>query len=93
MPEHPNRTARLEARIAPEALAMVRRAAEIQGRSVSDFVVAAAQEAAQKTVSEVEVIRLSRKAQEQFVKLLTEPPAPAPALKRAFARRRTLIRK
>ena len=39
------RTARLEARISPEALAIVRRAAELQGRSVSDFVVAAAQEA------------------------------------------------
>ncbi len=94
MPEqHTNRTARLEARIAPQALAIVRRAAEIQGRSVSDFVVAAAQEAAQKTVSEVEVIRLSRAAQEQFVKLLTKPPGPAAALKKAFARHRTLIRK
>jgi uncharacterized protein (DUF1778 family) len=94
MPEqHTNRTARLEARIAPEALAVVRRAAEIQGRSVSDFVVAAAQEAAQKTVSEVEVIRLSRAAQEQFVKLLTQPPAPKPALKKAFARHRALVRK
>ncbi|HLX44766.1 MAG TPA: DUF1778 domain-containing protein, partial [Bryobacteraceae bacterium] len=73
MPEqHPSRTARLEARIAPEALAVVRRAAEIQGRSVSDFVVAAAQEAAQRTVSEVEVIRLSRAAQEQFAALLTK---------------------
>jgi uncharacterized protein (DUF1778 family) len=91
--QHTNRTARLEARIAPEALAVVRRAAEIQGRSVSDFVVAAAQEAAQKTVSEVEVIRLSRAAQEEFVKLLTKPPAPKPALKRAFARHKLLIRK
>jgi uncharacterized protein (DUF1778 family) len=94
MPEqHTNRTARLEARIAPEALAMVRRAAEIQGRSVSDFVVAAAREAAQKTVAETEVIRFSRAAQEQFVKVLTKPPAPAPALKKAFARHRTLVRK
>jgi uncharacterized protein (DUF1778 family) len=91
--QHTTRTARLEARIAPEALAVVRRAAEIQGRSVSDFVVAAAQEAAQKTVSEVEVIRLSRAAQEQFVKLLTKPPAPTAALKKAFARHRTLVRK
>lgn len=90
--QHTSRTARLEARIAPEALAIVRRAAEIQGRSVSDFVVAAAQEAAQKTVSEVEVIRLSRAAQEQFVKVLTRPPAPNAALKKAFARHRTLIR-
>jgi uncharacterized protein (DUF1778 family) len=48
MPQRATRTARLEARITREALAVVRRAAEIQGRSVSDFVVAAAQEAAQK---------------------------------------------
>jgi uncharacterized protein (DUF1778 family) len=94
MPEQRiNRTARLEARIAPEALDVVRRAAEIQGRSVSDFVVAAAQEAAQKTVSEVEVIRLSREAQKQFVELLMRPPKLNPALKKAFARHRNLIGK
>jgi uncharacterized protein (DUF1778 family) len=94
MPEqHTNRAARLEARIAPEALAVVRRAAEIQGRSVSDFVVAAAQEAAQKTVSEVEVIRLSREAQERFVAQLARPRKLNPALKKAFARHRNLIGK
>jgi uncharacterized protein (DUF1778 family) len=53
-PQENNRTARIEARIAPDALAVVRRAAEIQGRSVSDFVVTAAQEAAQKAVAETE---------------------------------------
>jgi uncharacterized protein (DUF1778 family) len=87
------RTARLEARISREALAVVRRAAEIQGRSVSDFVVAAAQEAAQKTVTEVELMRLSREAQEKFVELLLSPPPLAPALKKAFARHRALVRK
>jgi len=85
------RTARLEARITREALDVVRRAAEIQGRSVSDFVVAAAQEAAEKAVTEIEVIRLSRQAQEKFAALLLHPPAPAPALKKAFERRRKLI--
>jgi uncharacterized protein (DUF1778 family) len=54
-----SRTARIEARITPAALAIVRRAAEIQGRSVSDFVVAAAQEAASRTIQETEIIRLS----------------------------------
>jgi uncharacterized protein (DUF1778 family) len=39
------RIARVEARIAPDALAIIKRAAEIRGRSVSDFIVAAAQEA------------------------------------------------
>lgn len=91
MSQEQNRTARIEARIAPESLAIVRRAAEIQGRSVSDFVVAAAQEAAQKTVAEVEVIRLSRNAQEQFVALLLNPPPPNDVLSRALDRHRTQI--
>jgi uncharacterized protein (DUF1778 family) len=92
MPQHAtHRTARLEARITREALDVVRRAAEIQGRSVSDFVVAAAQEAAEKTVTEIEVIRLSRRAQEKFAALLLRPPAPATALKKAFRRRRKMI--
>jgi uncharacterized protein (DUF1778 family) len=85
------RTARIEARIAPDALAIVRRAAEIQGRSISDFVVAAAQEAARKTVAEVEVIRLSREAQERFVSLLLDPPPPSDALLRALKRHKSLI--
>src|SRR6516165_2092891 len=53
MSPEPVRTARIEARIAPDALAIVKRAAEIQGRSVSDFV-AAAQEAAQRTIERTE---------------------------------------
>jgi uncharacterized protein (DUF1778 family) len=44
------RSPRLEARNSTDALAVVRRAAEIQGRSLSDFVVAAAQEAAERTI-------------------------------------------
>jgi len=87
------RTARVEARIAPDSLDMIRRAAEIQGRSISDFMVAAAQEAAQKTIEEVEVLRLSRQAQEQFAALLLNPPSPSPALQRAFERHRELIEK
>lgn len=91
MPQRSTRPARLETRISREALAVVRRAAEIQGRSVSDFVVAAAEEAAQKTVAELEVIRLSREAQEKFAALLLHPPAPVPALKKAFDRHRKLV--
>ncbi len=86
-----SRTARIEARIAPDALAVVRRAAEIQGRSISDFVVAAAQDAARKTIAEVEIIRLTRDAQERFVSLLLNPPPPSAALRRALKRHRALI--
>lgn len=83
MPQQANRTARIEARIAPEALRVVRRAAELQGRSVSDFVVAAAQEVAHRTIDETQLVRLSVEDQQRFVELLLKPPAPAPALKRA----------
>ena len=87
------RSARLEARLSSEALALVKRAAEIEGRSVSDFVVSAAQDAARRTIADVEVIRLSRAAQEKFAELLLNPPRPARGLKRAFARHRRLIGK
>ena len=83
MPQPANRTARIEARIAPEALRIVKRAAELQGRSVSDFVVAAAQEAAHRTIDEARGIRMSAEDQQRFVELLLNPPALAPALKRA----------
>ena len=83
MPQQANRTARLEARSAPDALQIVKRAAELQGRSVSDFVVAAAQEVAHRTIDEAQVIRLAVEDQQRFVELLLKPPVLAPALKRA----------
>jgi uncharacterized protein (DUF1778 family) len=87
------RTSRLEARLSSEALALVKRAAEIEGRYVSDFVVSAAQDAARRKIAEVEVVRLSRAAQEKFAELLLHPPPPSRGLKRAFARHRRLIGK
>jgi uncharacterized protein (DUF1778 family) len=83
MPQQASRTARIEARIAPDALLVVRRAAELQGRSISDFVVAAAQEVAHRTIDEAQLIRLSIEDQRRFVDLLLNPPVLAPALKRA----------
>lgn len=85
------RTARVEARIAPDALAVVRRAAELQGRSVSDFLVAAALKDAQKTIEDVQIIRMSVDDQQRFAELLLNPPALAPAMKRALRARGRLI--
>jgi uncharacterized protein (DUF1778 family) len=84
------RTARIEARISPDALAVVRRAAEIQGRSVSDFVVAAAQDAARKAIEEAQIIRVSVEDQREFVNAINPPPL-TPAMERAIRRHRGLI--
>ena len=83
MPPMPNRSARLEARIARETLDIVKRAAEMQGRSVSDFVVAAAREAAHRMIEETQIIRLSVEDQRQFVELLLNPPPLNAAMERA----------
>jgi uncharacterized protein (DUF1778 family) len=92
MPQAPVRTARIEARIAPDALAIVRRAAEIQGRSVSDFVVAAAQEAAERTIEKTEIIRLSLEGQRAFAEAIINPPRPSAGLRKAAKAHRRLIR-
>ncbi|MFM2044598.1 MAG: hypothetical protein RLY86_3174 [Pseudomonadota bacterium] len=86
------RTARIEARISPDALDLVRRAAEIEGRSVSDFVTAAAQEAAKRTIADMHVIQVSLADQQALAAAIADPPEPSPALARALARHRTLIR-
>lgn len=92
MPATTTSTARLEARISTDLHAMLKRAAELQGRTMTDFVVAAVQEAAQRAIEQAEVIRLSLADQECFAQALLSPPKPAPALERAFARRSKLLR-
>jgi uncharacterized protein (DUF1778 family) len=92
MPQERNRTARIEARIAPDALAVVKRAAEIQGRSVSDFVVSAAQEAAARAIEETQIIRLSVEDQRAIASAILDPPPPTPGLRRAAQAYRMLIK-
>jgi uncharacterized protein (DUF1778 family) len=84
--------ARLEARVAPHILALVKRAAEMQGRTVTDFVVAAAEGAARQAIEETTVIRLTLEGQQQFAEAILNPgPVPA-GLKKAVKSHRELIR-
>lgn len=79
-----SRTARIEARIASEALAVVRRAAGLQGRSVGDLLVAAALKDAQPTIDDARIIRLSVDDQQRFADLPLNPPALVLAMKHAL---------
>lgn len=87
------RQARLEARIAPEVHALLKRAAEIEGRSLTDFVVAAASTAARQTIEQTEVIRLSGESAKHFASLLVDPPPVAPAMERARGHHERLVGK
>lgn len=75
--------ARLEARLPASVYATVKRAAELTGRSITDFVVSAAHDAARKAIEEEEIIRLSAQDQLLFAQGLIDPPQPNEALRRA----------
>lgn len=91
MAKEPLRSTRIETRISPHGLTVVRRAAEIQGRSLSDFVVAAAQEAAERTIEKTQIIRLSVEDQRVLALTILNPPKPSPALARAKRAHRRLV--
>jgi len=85
-------TARLEARISTDLHTMLKRAAELQGRTMTDFVVSAVQDAAHKAIEQAEVIRFTLADQQCFANAILSPPQIAPALERAFTRRDKLLR-
>jgi uncharacterized protein (DUF1778 family) len=83
---------RFEARLTPYAQKIIKRAAEIQGRSMSDFVVAAAEQAAEKAIRDMHIIELSLEDQRKFAETLLNPPKLGPVWKRARETHRRLIR-
>jgi uncharacterized protein (DUF1778 family) len=72
------RAERLEARLTPAQKSLIEHAAALQGRSVTDFVLASVQEAALKAIDDHQRIALSVRDGRAFVEaLITPPPAPA----------------
>lgn len=84
-------TTRLEVPVSTELHALLRRAAEIEGCTVTDFVITAIQAAAQQTIERGQIIHLAMADQEAFAQALLNPPPVAPAMVRGFERRRALL--
>jgi uncharacterized protein (DUF1778 family) len=84
-------SARLEARISQDLHMTVKRAAEIQGRTMTDFVVHALQMAATSAIAQSDHVRLSVADQEAFANALIAPAKPNAALKRAFAKANKIL--
>jgi uncharacterized protein (DUF1778 family) len=77
---------RLEARLSQQQKALFQRAADLQGRTLTDFIVSSAREAAVRTIDEVRTIRLNAEESRAFAKALLRPRLPSARL-RAAARR------
>ena len=85
------KSARLEARLAPQHQQLIQHAAALRGQSVTEFVVAASLSEAGKAIAEHEVIALTVEEQQRFVDALSRRSKPNAALKRAAARHRAMI--
>ena len=85
------RTERLEARVTPELKALLVRAAELQGSSLSDFMTKHLREAANCTIREHGRLVLDAKEREVFITALLNPPAPNENLRKAAERYRALV--
>lgn len=70
------RAERLEARVTAEQKSLIERAAALQGRSVTDFVLTSVQDAARRAIEEHRQLELSVRDSEAFVQALLNP-APA----------------
>jgi uncharacterized protein (DUF1778 family) len=80
-----SRGARLEARISVEQKAVLQQAAALLGHTLSEFVIASAQEAAKRVIQEHQTVLLSRAEQIAFVSTLLDPPPPNERLREAAA--------
>jgi uncharacterized protein (DUF1778 family) len=82
----PIRDKRLEARVTEDQKRLIERAAQLRGRTVTDFLVTEIQEAAAATIRDFETLQLRDKARELFMHALLNPPEPNAAANEAMAR-------
>lgn len=85
-PTPPTRAYRFDARLNKAQKQLIQRAADIEGRTMTDFVLHSAELAAQRTIEQSSVLTLTAEQAEQFVDAILNPAEPGPAL-RAAARR------
>ena len=86
------KSARLEARLSHKLKETLQRAADLSGRSLTEFVLNASQDHANKVIREHEVITLTAKESKRFIDVLLSPPEPNEALKKAMKRHEELFR-
>jgi uncharacterized protein (DUF1778 family) len=76
---------RMAVRLSAEAKLMLEHAAAIEGRTVTDFVIGAALDAANATIDRTQRIRLSAESSRAFLEALANPPEPNETLLEAAA--------
>lgn len=84
-------TKRFEARLPASLYALLKEAADLQGRTLSDFVIASAREAAEEAIARRNVIQLRLAEQKRFAAAILNPPPVASALEKAMKNRGRML--
>ncbi len=83
--------ARLEARTSPEMKALLQKAADLQGRTLTDFILSTVQAEAIRVIQEHQTLKLSLEDSEAFVNSLLNPPLLNDKLKAELVRYQQVI--
>ena len=77
------KTYRFDARLKKAQKLLIQKAADLEGRSLTDFVLHSAELAAQRTIEQRAMLVLSLRDTEVFVKAILHPAEPGPVLRAA----------
>ena len=69
-------SARLEARVDPEIKARWQQAADLEGRSLTDFIITSMQESSERVIQRHQRMKLTQQDSRDFVETLIDPPKP-----------------
>ena len=87
----PTKTYRFDARLNEYQKLLIQRAADLEGRTMTDFVLHSAEAAAEKTIERRDILVLTARETEAFADAILNPPEPSPALLRAVREYRKKI--
>jgi uncharacterized protein (DUF1778 family) len=82
----PATAARIEARVSIEAKALIQKAVDIEGGTLTDFISKSAQAAAQNVIESHQTLKLGIEDSRAFVDAILNPKEPNDALKKAVKR-------
>jgi uncharacterized protein (DUF1778 family) len=84
-------TTRIEAKVTPETKALIQQAADIESSTLADFLSKSAQAAAQQTIANHNVLKLSAEGSKAFAEAILNPKEPTQKLKDAMKRHQQVI--
>ncbi len=79
-------TTRIEAKVSPETKALIQQAADIESSTLADYLSKSAQQAAQQTIANHNVLKLSAEGSRAFAEAILNPKEPNQKLKDAAIR-------